>query len=58
VKILGKGELNKAITVKANAFSQAAKERIEKAGGKVEIIEFKNPRFEAANIKKAKESEK
>jgi large subunit ribosomal protein L15 len=38
VKILGEGELNRAITVKANAFSKKAQEAIEKAGGKVELI--------------------
>lgn len=37
-KILAKGELNKAITVKAHAFSEKAKEAIEKAGGKAEVI--------------------
>ena len=38
VKILSNGELKKKLTVKANAFSQAAKERIEAAGGKAEVI--------------------
>jgi len=38
VKVLGDGEIKKAHTVKANAFSQSAKEKIEKAGGKVEIV--------------------
>jgi large subunit ribosomal protein L15 len=38
VKVLAKGEIKKAITVKANAFSPKAKEAIEKAGGKIEII--------------------
>ena len=40
VKILadGKEEFNKAINVKANAFSKAAKEIIEKNGGKAEVI--------------------
>lgn len=37
-KVLGKGKLSKAITVKANAFSETAKKAIESAGGKVEII--------------------
>lgn len=39
VKILGNGELTKAIHVKANAFSAAAKEKIEAAGGTAEVIE-------------------
>ena len=38
VKVLGTGELNVALTVKANAFSKTAQEKIEKAGGKVEVI--------------------
>lgn len=38
VKILAKGELKKAVTVKAHAFSEKAKEAIEKAGGKIEVI--------------------
>ncbi len=38
VKILGNGELTKNLTVKAAAFSASAKEKIEKAGGKVEVI--------------------
>ena len=38
VKILGNGELTKNLTVKAAKFSAAAKEKIEKAGGKVEVM--------------------
>jgi len=38
VKILGNGELTKALTVKAHAFSASAKEKIEKAKGTVEVI--------------------
>jgi large subunit ribosomal protein L15 len=38
VKILGNGNIEKAITVFAHAFSNSAREKIEKAGGKVEII--------------------
>ena len=38
VKILGNGELTSKITVKASAFSDSAKEKIEKAGGKAEVI--------------------
>ncbi len=38
VKILGNGELTKNLTVKAAAFSQAAKDKIEKAGGKAEVM--------------------
>ena len=38
VKILGDGELTKNLTVKADAFSASAKEKIEKAGGKAEVM--------------------
>ena len=38
VKVLGRGELDKALTVKANKFSATAVEKIEKAGGKAEVI--------------------
>jgi large subunit ribosomal protein L15 len=38
VKILGNGEIAEALTVKAQAFSKSAKEKIEKAGGKAEVV--------------------
>ena len=38
VKILGNGEITKKLTVKANAFSAAAKEKIEALGGTAEVI--------------------
>ena len=38
VKILGNGELSKKLTVQATVFSAAAKEKIEAAGGKAEVI--------------------
>ncbi len=38
IKILGNGELTKNLTVKVAAVSASAKEKIEKAGGKVEVI--------------------
>ena len=38
VKILGKGEITKKLTVQANAFSASAKEKIEAAGGKAEVV--------------------
>ncbi|HOP08230.1 MAG TPA: 50S ribosomal protein L15 [candidate division Zixibacteria bacterium] len=37
-KLLGKGEVQKAFTVKAQAFSKSAIEKIEKAGGKAEVV--------------------
>ena len=38
VKVLGNGELTKALTVKAAAYTASAKEKIEKAGGKAEVM--------------------
>ena len=38
VKVLGNGELTKALTVQANAFSETAKQKIEALGGKAEVI--------------------
>ena len=38
VKVLGNGEITKKLTVKANVFSASAKEKIEAAGGKAEVI--------------------
>lgn len=38
VKILGNGELTKKLNVKANAFSETAKTKIEELGGTVEVI--------------------
>ena len=38
VKILGNGELTKKLTVKVNAFSESAVEKIEAVGGKAEVI--------------------
>ena len=38
VKVLGNGELKKKLTVKCNKVSASAKEKIEKAGGSVEVI--------------------
>ena len=39
IKILGKGELTKMLTIKASFFSQNAREKIAKAGGKFQIVE-------------------
>jgi large subunit ribosomal protein L15 len=38
VKILARGELDHALTVKAHAFSEAAKAKIEAAGGRAEVL--------------------
>ncbi|MEA3391402.1 MAG: uL15m family ribosomal protein, partial [Candidatus Marinimicrobia bacterium] len=38
VKILGYGEMTKAMEITADAFSETAKEKIEKAGGKAVVL--------------------
>ena len=38
IKILGAGELDRALTVRAHAFSESARKKIEQAGGKVELV--------------------
>ena len=38
VKVLGQGDLAKAVTVHAHKFSKSAQEKIEKAGGKVQVL--------------------
>jgi len=38
VKVLGDGELKRALKISAHAFSQGAKGKIEKAGGKAEVV--------------------
>ena len=39
VKVLGRGEITKKLTVRAHAFSATAREKIEGAGGACEVIE-------------------
>lgn len=39
IKILGDGDVDRALTVRAHAFSASAREKIESAGGTVEVIE-------------------
>jgi large subunit ribosomal protein L15 len=39
VKVLGNGELTKKLTVRAHRFSKGAREKIEAAGGRVEVVE-------------------
>ena len=41
LKILGEGDLKRAVHIEAHAFSQSAKEKIEKAAGKAVLIEVK-----------------
>ena len=38
LRILGNGEITRAVTVRASYFSPSAKEKIEKAGGKAELV--------------------
>ncbi len=59
LKILGNGELTRKLTVRAHMFSEAAKQKIEAAGGSVEIVlpfvpaPIKNPKKDAALLRKA-----
>ncbi len=53
LKILGDGEITKAISVRAHKFSGSAKEKIEKAGGKAEVIVI--PRKATPQQRKAEE---
>jgi large subunit ribosomal protein L15 len=39
IKILARGDIDKALTVKAHAFSEAARQKIEAAGGTAEIVD-------------------
>ncbi len=41
LKVLGVGEITKAITIRAHKFSETAKAKIEKAGGKPEVIDVR-----------------
>lgn len=56
VKILGDGELTKSLTVSAHRFSKSATEKIEKAGGKAEILAGRTPVEEKKKAAKAKKS--
>ncbi|MCA9409763.1 MAG: 50S ribosomal protein L15 [Candidatus Omnitrophica bacterium] len=49
VKILGNGELSQAVNVCAHGFSASAKEKIEKAGGSVTVVEKKPSATETKN---------
>jgi large subunit ribosomal protein L15 len=54
VKILGDGELNVALTVRAHKFSKAAEEKIKTAGGATTVIEIKPPAPVAHKFKDAR----
>jgi large subunit ribosomal protein L15 len=53
LKVLGEGELTKALTVSAHRFSKTAAEKIEKAGGRVVVLPGKTPVAEKVKKKKA-----
>jgi large subunit ribosomal protein L15 len=56
LKVLGDGELTKALTVSAHRFSKTAVEKIEKAGGKVVVLPGKTPLKEKIKQKKASQA--
>jgi large subunit ribosomal protein L15 len=64
LKILGNGEVTRKISVKAHMFSESAKQKIEAAGGSVEVVQpfvpapIKNPKKEAAAQRKASKVKK
>jgi large subunit ribosomal protein L15 len=47
IKILGNGEIPHSLTVKAHAFSKSAVEKIQAAGGKIEVLLLKQAKAEA-----------
>jgi len=53
VRLLAKGELNTALTLEVSGASKAAVEAVEKAGGKVDIVDVVAKRREAARAAKA-----
>jgi len=54
IKILGNGEVKKALKVKAHKFSVTAREKLEKAGGKAILIDAPKAKPESAKSKSAK----
>ena len=56
VKILGDGEVNKALNIKASAFSKSAIEKISKSGGKAETMQEATVSQTLAKAKKKKKS--
>ena len=57
VKILGNGEIKKALKVKVHAISEGARKKIEAAGGKVELIRTAAPAKNKAAAAKAEVTE-
>jgi large subunit ribosomal protein L15 len=56
VKILAKGKLGKKLTVQAHAFSKKARQVIEDAGGKIELLEQRDPAAAARAKRKTAQS--
>jgi large subunit ribosomal protein L15 len=56
VKVLGEGELTKALTVRAHKFSKSAREKIEAAGGRVEVLDAEDEQADAAAAEAATEA--
>lgn len=56
LKVLGKGEIAKAVTVTAHAFSETAKSKIEKAGGTVHFLDIRVPKPVVRHKNKTKKS--
>ena len=57
-KILGDGDITTAITIKANAFTKSAKEKVEKAGGKIIVPVIKVREVKKEDNKKAEVDKK
>ncbi len=55
VKILGRGEITKALKLKVNAVSEPARAKIEAAGGSVEVIVIPKPKSITNRVKKPKQ---
>jgi len=56
-KILGEGEVTSKLVIKARAISSSAKEKIEKAGGKVIVPEFKEEKKTEEKVEKSPEKD-
>lgn len=57
-KILGDGEITKAVTIKARGFTQSAKEKIEKAGGKIILTKIYKKIKKEVEVKDTKDNNK
>jgi large subunit ribosomal protein L15 len=57
LKVLGGGELSKKLTVKAHGFSASASAKIEKAGGKAEVVSLSQAQLSQAQLSQAQLSQ-